>query len=201
MSSLVRSLTSIYCQRLRRTVRLGGLPAAAKRAPELHQPRSFSSMVQRIEASGAGIRRSDGRAADTGGSPAARPPRRQGQHGTARFFTWARLAVGSVVAVMAPFLQSKWATLLRIQSEVEMVKDVTETAAEVLEEVAPAAEKVSAEVAEQLPEHGKLRRAAVLVEHASKEVAEGAHLAQDIIHKVPPTTASTTRPPLRSSAG
>ncbi|EEE50860.1 hypothetical protein OsJ_31308 [Oryza sativa Japonica Group] len=86
---------------------------------------------------------------------------------------------------MAPFLQSKWATLLRIQSEVEMVKDAAETAAEVVEEVAAAVEKASAEVAEaeQLPEHGALRRAAALVERASREVAEEAHLAHDIIHK------------------
>ena len=37
-------------------------------------------------------------------------------------------------------------------------------------------------MAEQVPENGRLRAAAVLLEHASKEVAEEAHLAQD---KVP----------------
>jgi hypothetical protein len=73
-----------------------------------------------------------------------------------------------------------------IAGEVEMVKDAAETAAEVVEEVAAAVEKASAEVAEaeQLPEHGALRRAAALVERASREVAEEAHLAHDIIHKV-----------------
>jgi hypothetical protein len=67
-----------------------------------------------------------------------------------------------------------------------MVKDMAETAAEVVEDVAAAAEKVSAEVSGQLPEDGRLRHAAVLVEHASHEVAEEARLAQDIIHKVVP---------------
>lgn len=71
-----------------------------------------------------------------------------------------------------------------IQGEVEMVKDTVEAVAEVVEEAATVAEKVSSEVAEQLPEGGRLRTAAVVVEHASKEVAQEAHLAQDIIHKV-----------------
>ena len=66
----------------------------------------------------------------------------------------------------------------------ETVKDAAETVVEVVEEAATFAEKVSSEVAEQLPEGGRLRTAAVLVEHASKEVAHEAHLAQDIIHKV-----------------
>ena len=65
-----------------------------------------------------------------------------------------------------------------------MGKDAAETAAEVVEEVATAAERVSSEVAGHLLEDGRLRRAAVVVEHASKEVAEEAHLARDIIHKV-----------------
>jgi hypothetical protein len=62
-----------------------------------------------------------------------------------------------------------------------MVKDAAETAAEGVEEVAASAEVAEAE---QLPEHGALRRAAALVERASREVAEEAHLAHDIIHKV-----------------
>ena len=45
-----------------------------------------------------------------------------------------------------------------------MVKDAAETVVEVVEEAATFAEKVSSEVAEQLPEGGRLRTAAVLVE-------------------------------------
>jgi len=65
-----------------------------------------------------------------------------------------------------------------------MVKDTAEAVAEVVEKAATVAEKASSEVAEQLPENGRLRAAAVLLEHASKEVGEEAHLAHDIIHKV-----------------
>ena len=65
-----------------------------------------------------------------------------------------------------------------------MVKDTAEVVAEAVEDAATVAEKVSSEVAEQLPENGRLRTAAVLLENASKEVAEEAHLAQNIIHKV-----------------
>ena len=65
-----------------------------------------------------------------------------------------------------------------------MVKDTAEAVAEVVEEAATVVEKVSSEVAEQLPKGGRLRTAAMIVEHASKEVAEEAHLARDIIHKV-----------------
>lgn len=65
-----------------------------------------------------------------------------------------------------------------------MVKDTAEVVAEAVEDAATVAEKVSSEVAEQLPENGRLRTAVVLLEHASKEVAEEAHLAQNIIHKV-----------------
>jgi methyl-accepting chemotaxis protein len=74
--------------------------------------------------------------------------------------------------------------LLQISGEVEAVKDAAEAVADVVEEAATLTEKVSAEVAEQLPEGGRLRPVAELVEHTSKEVAEEAHLAKDIIHKV-----------------
>ncbi|KAL6883691.1 hypothetical protein ACP4OV_011105 [Aristida adscensionis] len=167
MSSLVRSFASLYAQKLRSTTRLGPATAAPARsafAAAGNRPRSFAS----------------GGAADT----ARRPRAPQDEHERVPFFTWARLAIGSLLAAATPFLHSKWASFLRIQSEVEMVKDTAEVVAEVVEEAAAAAEKVSSEVAEQLPEGGKLRTAATLVEHASKEVAEEAHLARDIIHKV-----------------
>ncbi|CAN6305360.1 unnamed protein product [Urochloa humidicola] len=159
MSSLVRSFASLYCQKLRSTTRLG--PAAPPRFQAVNQQR-FS--------------------ADTRLPPAL--PRQYQEQQRTPLFTWARLAIGSVLAAAAPFLHSRWASFLRIQSEVEMVKDTVEVVAEVVEEAATVAEKVSTEVAERLPKGGRLRTAAVFVEHASKEVAQEAHLAQDIIHKV-----------------
>ncbi|CAL4933106.1 unnamed protein product [Urochloa decumbens] len=164
MSSLVRSFASLYCQKLRSTTRLG--PAAPPRFQEVNRQRFSAS------SGAAGTR-----------SPPALSRQYQEQDQTP-FFTWARLAIGSVLAAAAPFLHSRWVSLLRIQSEVEMVKDTVEVMAEVVEEAATVAKKASSEVAEQLPEGGRLRTAAVLMEHASKEVAQEAHLAQDIIHKV-----------------
>ncbi|GJM84412.1 hypothetical protein PR202_ga00078 [Eleusine coracana subsp. coracana] len=158
MSSLVRSLASLYCQKLRSTTRLG--PATASvHFQAFDRPRFLA----------------------TGGRPAL--PHQYEQERTS-FFTWARLAIGSVLAVATPFMHSKWASFLRIQSEVEVVKDAVEAVAEVVEEAATLTEKVSSEIVEQLPEGGRLRPVAVLVEHASKEVADEAHLAKDIIHKV-----------------
>ncbi|KAL6641142.1 hypothetical protein ACP70R_019323 [Stipagrostis hirtigluma subsp. patula] len=164
MSSLVRSLASLYGRKLRATTRLGPATAAARYTAS-GRPRFVSP-------------------GDTTRPPAAAPRPRQQEQERTPFFTWARLAIGSVLAAATPFLHSKWASLLRIQSEVEMAKDTAEAVAEVVEEAAAAAERVSSEVAEQLPEGGRLRTAAVLVEHASKEVVEEAHLARDVIHKV-----------------
>ncbi|TKV94052.1 hypothetical protein SEVIR_9G250800v4 [Setaria viridis] len=166
MASLVRSFASLYCQKLRSTTRLGPVTAAP--------PRFHATNRQMFSASS--------------GAAEARPPpalpRQFQEQQRTPFFTWARLAIGSVLAAAAPFVHSRWVSFLRIQSEVEMVKDTVEVVAEVVEEAATVAEKVSSEVAEQLPEGGRLRTAAVIVEHASKEVAQEAHLAQDIIHKV-----------------
>ncbi|XP_008804792.2 uncharacterized protein LOC103717974 isoform X2 [Phoenix dactylifera] len=96
----------------------------------------------------------------------------------------ARWALGSLLALILPFWQNKWMTLLRLEGEVEMVADVVENAAEIVEKVATVTEKVSSEVADRLPYDGKLKNAALQVEHAAKEAAEEAHLAKDIIHKV-----------------
>ncbi|XP_037443108.1 uncharacterized protein LOC119311563 [Triticum dicoccoides] len=166
-SLCLRRLIHIHC-----TTRLGcdNPPAtAAAHFLALDRRRSFAS---------SGLRRGIRETGSSGGGAGGRG------RPAAGFSTWARLAIGSTVAIAAPFLHSKSASILRIGNEVEMVKDAAETAAEVVEEVATAAERVSSEVAGHLPEDGRLRRAAVAVEHASKEVAEEAHLARDIIHKV-----------------
>ncbi|KAM0842791.1 hypothetical protein ACQ4PT_058144 [Festuca glaucescens] len=167
------------------------IPCDLRRTPALGWRRSFAASGRRRGANEGFVTRfretSGSSSSSTGGAARAASLRRvqQSRDGAPLpFFTWARLAFGSVVAVTAPFVHSKWASFLRIQSEVDMVKDMAETAAEVVEDVAAAAEKVSAEVSGQLAEDGRLRYAAVLVEHASKEVAEEARLAQDIIHKV-----------------
>ncbi|XP_073007159.1 uncharacterized protein [Typha latifolia] len=100
------------------------------------------------------------------------------------FFTWARWTFGSILTILLPLWHNKWMGLLQIEGEVEMVADVVENTAEVVEKVATMAEKLSSDMADRLPEDTKLKEAAVFVERASKEIAEEAQLAQDIIHKV-----------------
>ncbi|KAE8794782.1 hypothetical protein D1007_30316 [Hordeum vulgare] len=180
--SPVSSFSSLCRHRvIRCTARLGcDPPATPARFVALDRPRSLSSSGQLRRGAKEGMllrwfRETTNTSSCSGGGGGAGGTGRP----AAGFSTWARLAIGSAAAV-------KWASFLRIQNEVEMVKDAAETAAEVVEEVATAAEKVSSEVVGHLPEEGRLRRAAVMVEHASKEVAEEAHRARDIIHKVVP---------------
>ncbi|KAF9666058.1 hypothetical protein SADUNF_Sadunf16G0189300 [Salix dunnii] len=71
-----------------------------------------------------------------------------------------------------------------ILGESEIIVEEVEHIAEVVEKVATVAEKVSEEVAEVLPENGKLKETALLVEDVSKATVHGAKLAQDFIHKV-----------------
>ncbi|CAL9073343.1 unnamed protein product [Musa textilis] len=104
--------------------------------------------------------------------------------------TWARWALGSMLTLILPFWVKKWRTLLRIEGEVEMVADAVEEVFEVVEKVATVVEKVSSEVAERLPEEGKLKDAVLSIEHVSREAAQDAHLANDIIHKLRSVTFS-----------
>ena len=71
-----------------------------------------------------------------------------------------------------------------ILGESEILVEEVKHIAEVVEKVATVAEKVSEEVAEVLPENGKLKETAVLIEDVSKATVHGAKLAQDFIHKV-----------------
>lgn len=65
-----------------------------------------------------------------------------------------------------------------------MVVEEAEKVAEVVERVATKAEKVSSEVADKLPENGKLKETALIVEKVSKAAAEDAQITLEIIHKV-----------------
>lgn len=65
-----------------------------------------------------------------------------------------------------------------------MVVEEVENVAEVVEMVAVKVEKVSSEVADKLPENGKLKETALVVEQISKAAAKDAQVALDFIHKV-----------------
>ncbi|KAB5516043.1 hypothetical protein DKX38_026691 [Salix brachista] len=72
----------------------------------------------------------------------------------------------------------------RYIGEAEIIVEEVGHVAEVAEKVAAVAEKVSEEVAEVLPENGKLKETALLIEQVSKAAAHDAKLTQDFIHKV-----------------
>ncbi|XP_020104875.1 uncharacterized protein LOC109721593 isoform X2 [Ananas comosus] len=160
--SLIRCLASYY----RRNLRLPSHRRALSNDLTPSHSRSLATFDQRREVS---VDRIDNK--PTLPSTPQKSP----------FSTWAKWAIGLITTILLPFGNKK---LLQIENEVEMVENVVENAAVVVEKVANMTEKVSSEVAERLPEDGKLKDAVVFVEHASKEVAEEAHLAQDIIHKV-----------------
>lgn len=68
--------------------------------------------------------------------------------------------------------------------KVVFVIEEVEKVAGVVEKVAIVAEKVSEEVAEKLPEDGKLKKAVLVVESVSKHAAHDAQLTKEFIHKV-----------------
>ncbi|KAG6741480.1 hypothetical protein POTOM_054740 [Populus tomentosa] len=100
------------------------------------------------------------------------------------FPTWAKWILGSILSVFLPFWKQKGEELKRIEGEAEIIVDEVEHVAEEIEKVATVAEKVSEEVAEVLPENGKLKETALLIEHVTKAAAYDAKLTQDFIHKV-----------------
>ncbi|XP_061355526.1 uncharacterized protein LOC133300054 [Gastrolobium bilobum] len=96
---------------------------------------------------------------------------------------WLRWVLGSVLSLVLPFWKYV-EKLQRIEGEAEVVVEEVEKVAEVVQKVATVAEKVSEDVAEMLPQDGNLQKAALMVEHASKQVAHDAQLAEEFIHKV-----------------
>ncbi|KAL7002998.1 hypothetical protein U1Q18_004156 [Sarracenia purpurea var. burkii] len=110
--------------------------------------------------------------------PSAPPPQKP------NFPTWAKWLLGSVLSIVLPFWGPKWKNLLLFEGKVEEVVEEVEIVAEVVEKVANTAEKVAEEVVENLPDTGKLKEAALLVEHVSIVTAQDAELTKVFIHKV-----------------
>ncbi|GAV87869.1 hypothetical protein CFOL_v3_31294 [Cephalotus follicularis] len=99
-------------------------------------------------------------------------------------FRWTRWLLGSILTLLLPFWKEKWQKLRKIEGEAEMVVEEVRHVTEVVEKVATVAENVSMEVADALPEQGKLKKAALLVERVSNATAQEAHFANDIARKV-----------------
>nr|ACU13828.1 unknown [Glycine max] len=84
------------------------------------------------------------------------------------FSHWLRWVLGMVLSLLLPFWKPYWKKLQIVEVEAEFVVEEAETVAKMVEKVAMVTEKVSEDVAEMLPEDGKLRKAALVVERASK---------------------------------
>ncbi|KAF8406058.1 hypothetical protein HHK36_008138 [Tetracentron sinense] len=98
--------------------------------------------------------------------------------------SWKNWILGALFSIVLPFLKHKWGPLLALKNEVDMVVDTVERVAEIVEKVAEGVEKVADEVADNLPEGGKLHDALRIVENLAQETAEGAQRAGDLIDKV-----------------
>lgn len=68
--------------------------------------------------------------------------------------------------------------------KVDTVVEETEKIADSVEEAAETVDKVVKDVAEHLPEGGKLKDAAMFVDGVAEEIAREAHLAKDFLHEV-----------------
>ncbi|KAK7852840.1 hypothetical protein CFP56_037746 [Quercus suber] len=86
---------------------------------------------------------------------------------------WKHWIVGLIVSAILPFLGIKLGPLLKLKEEV----------AEVVEKVAEEVDKVAEEISEHLPEGGKLRVAAKIIEKVAEKTAEDAQLVEDVIDK------------------
>ncbi|KAI3806725.1 hypothetical protein L1987_22639 [Smallanthus sonchifolius] len=92
--------------------------------------------------------------------------------------------IGIITALIVPFFSRKWTNLLKIKDEVDTVVEETEKIVDRIEEVAETVDKVAKDVADHLPEGGKLRNAVVFVEGVAEEIAREAHLVDDFLHEV-----------------
>ncbi|XP_074312830.1 uncharacterized protein LOC141648218 isoform X2 [Silene latifolia] len=129
---------------------------------------------------------SSGNDGGSSSSPLPKPPspRPPAPPGPGRFPLWFKLVIGSVFSLLLAFWTPKWAALLKIGGEAEVVIKEVEQAAVVVEKVATVMEKVSEEVANNLPDGNKFKETALIVEHVSEEAAKDAHIAEEILHKI-----------------
>nr|POE85951.1 hypothetical protein CFP56_23535 [Quercus suber] len=96
---------------------------------------------------------------------------------------WKHWIVGLIVSAILPFLGIKLGPLLKLKEEVDTVVEAAEEVAEVVEKVAEEVDKVAEEISEHLPEGGKLRVAAKIIEKVAEKTAEDAQLVEDVIDK------------------
>ncbi|CAA2956802.1 Hypothetical predicted protein [Olea europaea subsp. europaea] len=92
--------------------------------------------------------------------------------------------LGIILTIILPFGTNKWGPLSKLKNEVDTVVETIEQITEVVEKVAEVVDKVAEDIADDLPEGGRFRKAVVLIENVAEQTAKDAHLLEDIIHKV-----------------
>ncbi|GFY90085.1 hypothetical protein Acr_07g0002820 [Actinidia rufa] len=100
------------------------------------------------------------------------------------FPKWAKWLLGSILSLVLPFPSQKWKNFLTFEGKVEEVVEEVENVAEVVEKVATTAENVSAKVADKLPDNGKLKEAALLVEELENELSDLETMVKPVIDKI-----------------
>lgn len=91
--------------------------------------------------------------------------------------SWARWMLIPLLLVASPFYKK----FLKMEDELEKT---AETVVDVVQAVAEATEKISSEVADALPEDGKLKQLVLKVEDFADAVGDEADLAEVMIKKV-----------------
>ncbi|URE18449.1 hypothetical protein MUK42_11568 [Musa troglodytarum] len=89
---------------------------------------------------------------------------------------WTRWVLGSVVGIAVPLYKR----ILRREDAVEKAAD---SAAEAVEKIAEVTEKIASDVADELPDGGRLKDKAVQVEQICEEVEKDAEGVEAFIHK------------------
>ncbi|XP_065880480.1 uncharacterized protein [Euphorbia lathyris] len=97
---------------------------------------------------------------------------------------WKNWIIGMLIAVILPFWKNKFWPLTKLKDRVDSIVENVEEVAEGIENVAEGIDKVAEELADHLPEGGRLQKAAMFVEDAAEQAAKNAHLLDQFIDKV-----------------
>ncbi|CAI9778053.1 unnamed protein product [Fraxinus pennsylvanica] len=92
--------------------------------------------------------------------------------------------LGILLTIVLPFGTNNRGPVLKLKDEVDTAVETIEHITEVVEKVAEVVDKVAEDIADDLPEGGRFRKAVDFIENVAEETAKDAHLLGDIIHKV-----------------
>ncbi|XP_065881484.1 uncharacterized protein [Euphorbia lathyris] len=95
---------------------------------------------------------------------------------------WKFWIVGMLITAILPFWNKFW-PLTKLKDRVDSIVENVEEVAEGIENVAEGIDKVAEELADHLPEGGRLQKAAMFVEDAAEQAAKNAHLLDQFIDK------------------